>query len=59
PPAWALNYQRLGAQGLLILFLLISFGAPVLNFWFKPVFFLDRVASRAVFPYILPSQWTM
>jgi Zn-dependent protease len=59
PPAWALNYQRLGAQGLLILFLLISFGAPILNIWFKPVFFLNRVASRVVFPYILPSQWTM
>ncbi len=59
PPAWALNYQRLGAQGLLILFLLIAFGGPVLNIWFKPVFFLDRLATRAVFPYILPSQWTM
>jgi Zn-dependent protease len=59
PPAWALNYQRLGAQGLLILFLLISFGGPVLNFWFKPVFFLNRIATRAVFPFILPSQWTM
>jgi Zn-dependent protease len=59
PPAWALNYQRLGAQGLLILFLLISFGGPVLNLWFKPVLFLDRLATRAVFPYILPSQWTM
>jgi len=59
PPAWALNYQRLGAQGLLILFLLISFGGPLLNFWFKPVLFLDRLASRAVFPFILPSQWTM
>ena len=59
PPAWALNYQRLGAQGLLILFLLIAFGGPILNLWFKPVFFLDRLATRAVFPYILPSQWTM
>lgn len=59
PSAWALNYQRLGAQGLLILFLLIAFGGPVLNIWFKPVFFLDRLATRAVFPYILPSQWTM
>ena len=59
PPAWALNYQRLGAQGLLILFLLISFGRPVLEFWFKPVFFLSGIASRAVFPYVLPSQWTM
>jgi Zn-dependent protease len=59
PPAWALGYQRLGAYGLLILFLLISFGAPVLNLWFKPVFLLDRLATRAVFPYILPSPWTM
>ena len=59
PPAWALNYQRLGARGLLILFLLISFGAPVLNLWFKPVFLLSHLATRAVFPYILPSPWTM
>ena len=59
PPAWALNYQRLGAQGLLILFLLISFGSPILNFWFRPVFILDRLASRLVFPYIIPSPWTM
>ncbi|HEY0430301.1 MAG TPA: site-2 protease family protein [Pyrinomonadaceae bacterium] len=59
PPAWALNYQRLGAQGLLILFLLISFGSPILNIWFKPVFLLSRLATRAVFPYILPSPWTM
>src|SRR6266576_2001048 len=49
PPAWALNYQRLGARGLLILFLLIGFGAPVLNFWFAPVFLLSRLATRAVF----------
>jgi Zn-dependent protease len=59
PPAWALNYQRIGAQGLLILFLFIAFGGPVLNLWFKPVFFLQRLASGAVFPFILPSQWTM
>jgi Zn-dependent protease len=59
PPAWALSYQRLGARGLLILFLLIGFGAPVLNFWFAPVYLLDRLATRAVFPYILPSPWTM
>ena len=59
PPAWALNYQRLGAQGLLILFLLIAFGRPLLNIWFQPVFFMYNLATRAVFPYILPSQWTM
>lgn len=59
PPAWALNYQRLGAQGLLILFLLISFGSPLLNLWFTPVFGLYRLSTRAVLPYILPSPWTM
>jgi Zn-dependent protease len=59
PPAWALNYQRLGAQGLLILFLLIAFGRPLLNLWFQPVYFVYRVASRAFFPFLLPSQWTM
>jgi Zn-dependent protease len=59
PPAWALNYQRLGARGLLILFLLISFGAPLLSIWFKPVFVLNTLAARAVFPYLLPSPWTM
>jgi Zn-dependent protease len=59
PPAWALNYQRLGGQGLLLIFLLISLGRPLLYLWFKPVFFLVQVASRVVFPYILPSQWTM
>jgi Zn-dependent protease len=59
PPAWALGYQRLGARGLLILFLLIGFGAPVLDLWFAPVFMLDKLATRAVFPYILPSPWTM
>ena len=59
PPAWALNYQRLGAQGLLILFLLISFGGPVLNLWFKPVFFLVQLAKTAVSPYMILSRWTL
>lgn len=59
PPAWALNYQRIGAQGLLILILLITFGGPILNLWFKPVFMLYVLASNIVFPFLIPSQWTM
>jgi Zn-dependent protease len=59
PPAWALNYQRIGAQGLLILIVLLTFGRPLLNLWFAPVFFLDTVATRTVIPYIIPSPWTM
>jgi len=57
--AWALNYQRLGAQGLLILIVLLTFGRPLLDLWFAPVFFLETVASRVVMPYLIPSQWTM
>jgi len=59
PPAWALNYQRLGAQGLLILVVLLTFGRPLLNLWFAPVFFLETLASRTVMPYLIPSPWTM
>jgi Zn-dependent protease len=59
PPAWALNYQRIGAQGLLILIVLLTFGRPLLNIWFAPVFFLDTFAARTVTPYIIPSPWTM
>ena len=59
PPAWALNYQRLGFQGLMILFLLIAFGAPVLALWFTPVRLLDQTVARALLPYILPTRWTM
>ncbi|MEA2707091.1 MAG: hypothetical protein QOH22_1879 [Gemmatimonadaceae bacterium] len=59
PPAWALNYQRLGAQGLLILIVLLTFGRPILNLWFAPVFFLETLASRVAMPYLIPSPWTM
>lgn len=59
PPVWALNYQRIGSQGLLILILLLTFGRPLLNLWFAPVLFLDTMAARVVSPYIIPSPWTM
>lgn len=59
PPAWALNYQRLGTQGLLILIVLLTFGRPLLNLWFAPVLFLETASTRLVMPYLIPSQWTM
>jgi Zn-dependent protease len=59
PPAWALSYQRIGRQGLLILIVLLTFGRPLLNLWFAPVFLLDNLTARVVFPYIIPSPWTM
>jgi Zn-dependent protease len=59
PPAWALSYQRLGAYGLLILLLLISFGSPVFSLWIAPAQLLSQAAARVVFPFIIPSPWTM
>jgi len=59
PPAWSLSYQRLGRYGLLLLFLLISFGRPLLMLWFTPGFALIGALQRIVLPYIIPSQWTM
>ncbi|MEO8194357.1 MAG: site-2 protease family protein [Gemmatimonadales bacterium] len=59
PPAWSLSYQRLGRYGLLLLFLLISFGRPLLMLWFKPGFAVIGALQRIVMPYIIQSQWTM
>jgi Zn-dependent protease len=59
PPAWSLSYQRLGRYGLMLLFLLISFGRPLLMAWFTPAFALMGVLQKAVAPFLIPSQWTM
>ena len=59
PPAWSLSYQRLGRYGLLLLFLLISFGRPLLMLWFGPAFALMGALQRMVVPFIIQSQWTM
>jgi Zn-dependent protease len=59
PPAWSLSYQRLGRYGLLLLFLLISFGRPLLMAWFAPAFALIGALQRIVMPYLIPSQWTV
>lgn len=59
PPAWGLAYQRIGRFGLLILIILLSFGGGLLRLWLTPVFFLANAADHVIFPFILPSQWTM
>ena len=58
PPAWSLSYQRLGRYGLVLLFLLISFGRPILMIWFGPAFALIGALQRLVYPFIIVSQWT-
>jgi Zn-dependent protease len=58
PPAWSLQYQQLGRYGLILLFVLLAVGRPVINFWFKPVYALNSLLMSGVYPYIIPSQWT-
>jgi Zn-dependent protease len=58
PPAWSLGYQRLGRYGLILLFLLISFGRPLLMLWFSPAFALIGALHQTIVPFIIPSQWT-
>ncbi len=57
PPAWSLSYQRLGRYGLILLFLLISFGRPLLMMWFTPAFALISTLQRSVSSFILPNPW--
>ncbi len=53
PPAWAIQYQRVGFYGLGILLLLLTIGRPVLEFWMKPVTMLTGALLGSVSPYFL------
>ncbi len=57
PPRWALQYQRLGAVGLLLLFALLSFGRPLITAWLSPAFFLRAVAQKLYYAYVLPNPF--
>lgn len=58
PPGWSLGYQQLGRYGIVILLLLLTFGRPVIDLWFRPVYAIDSLLMGTVTPYIIPSQWT-
>jgi Zn-dependent protease len=53
PPAWAMHYQRVGAYGLLIIILLLSFAPAVIATWLAPVHLLMGVAARLIAPFDL------
>ena len=54
PPAWSLQYQRLGAYGFILLFLLITVGRPLLSIWMGPAVMGAGVLRRAVQPFMVP-----
>ena len=53
PPAWALQYQRIGAFGFFALILLLQFGGPVLSFWFAPARAIEAALLQTVRPFSL------
>ncbi len=54
PPAWSLQYQRLGAYGFFLVFLLISVGRPLLAAWMGPARMVGRVLLGFVAPFVVP-----
>ena len=54
PPAWSLQYQRLGAYGFILLFLLITVGRPLLAIWMGPAVMGAGVLRQVVQPFMVP-----
>jgi len=53
PPAWGLQYQRLGAYGLVLLFLLITVGRGLLAAWMTPASLAANALLRLVAPFMV------
>ena len=57
PARWAIAYQRFGRYGLIVVFLLVGIGRPVLNTWMAPAFWLNDQAIRIASPYVDLGRW--
>ena len=57
PPRWAIQYQRLGGAGFLILFAVLSFARPLVSLWLTPAYLLRMTADRLVAPFLLPNPF--
>jgi len=55
PPAWSLQYQRVGFVGIILLILVMRFAPGFLNWWFAPADYVSRILLVAVSGFILPS----
>ena len=58
PLRWAIAYQRIARFGLIIVFLLVGVGRPVLNAWMAPAFWLNEQAVQIVAPYVQIGRWS-
>ena len=57
PPAWALEYQRAGRFGLMLLMAIFWFAPGVLATWMAPAITAAGVAQQVVGPYLLAPTW--
>ncbi len=57
PPAWAIQYERAGRFGLLLLMAIFWFAEPVIDAWLTPAAALAGLAEHAVGPFLLAATW--
>lgn len=57
PTRWAIAYQRVARYGLIIVFLFVGMGRPVLNAWMAPAFWLNDQAIKIASPYVELGRW--
>jgi len=57
PPAWSLEYQKLGRYGIIILIVLLYVGVGFLDIWMKPAFVGYAYLVQPVVQFIVPSQF--
>jgi Zn-dependent protease len=54
PPRWAMQYQRVGFAGIIILIVAVRFG--VLDWWFKPAYMVLNLLVGTVSTLVLPQS---
>jgi Zn-dependent protease len=57
PPAWAIQYQRIGQYGIIILIALLYFGGRFLDLWMYPAYALFSLLVHPVGGFLLPSRF--
>jgi Zn-dependent protease len=57
PPAWAIEYQKIGQYGIIILIALLYVGVRLLDAWLKPAFIGYGLLLQPIAHYIVPSQF--
>lgn len=55
PPAWALQYQRIGIYGIAILVLILYLAPQLLEYWLHPANVVSLKLLESVRPSVLPS----